>query len=180
MGENNKAFEEKLPRVKARINDCTSIEEYKKLVDSMREEKLNFDKESPRGKARISDCTSVEEYKKLVDIMRKEGKLKVTGFQNDRERTNGVSLCDNSNDPIASAIKNEPQDSCDQTRYYDGIIHDKNLNQAACHKMELTIETDGDIQRITKDIISSIGGNSANFKMKIKIGQFKFEVSNDT
>ena len=62
-------------------------------------------------------------------------------------------------------------------------ITGKNVNDTEPNptreKVKFEIETEGNIDKITKDFLHSLGENSSSFKMNVKIGLFKFEISND-
>lgn len=96
-------------------------------------------------------------------------------------------------DKVDCAIKKEPLLSYDQIEYHDENINSENTNSEnitgvnindtepnpSCEKVKFVIETEGNIDKITKDFLHSLGENSSSFKMNVKIGLFKFEISND-
>ena len=91
-------------------------------------------------------------------------------------------------DKVDCAIKKEPLLSCDQIEYHDENINSENITgenindtepNPTREKVKFEIETEGNIDKITKDFLHSLGENSSSFKMNVKIGLFKFEISND-
>ena len=145
------------------------------LVWSMNDKekyKSPFHQKSPQVTSCLNDCTSIEQYKKSVALVKKQ--LDESG----RFEGTGKILQKNADhESLGCEIKVEPQGTGDRIRYNNENVPS---NKQSSQKVKFVIETDGNIDKITKDFLDSLGENSNDFNMKVKVGSFKFEISNDS
>lgn len=138
-------------------NIYSSIEEYKQFLADQKAEQEELKKKAERGAA-------ILEQRRRKNFLKEIQKNKV---------------CD------CLCIKEEPEDpnSCDkenQQKINDGNLCTRNSGQVNDRKVTFVIETNGNIEKMTKDFLSSLGENSSSFKMKVNVGNFKIEIGNDS
>ena len=132
---------------------------------------------------------SVEEYKRFVSNLKKKKDQEILK----KKATRGAAILEQRKRKIhlqankicdVLSIKEEPglSNSGDQEKNNDENLNFSNSSsdQTNQQRVKFEIETEGDIDKITKDFLSSLGENSSNFNMKVRIGNFKFEICNDS
>ena len=132
---------------------------------------------------------SVEEYKRFVSNLKIKKDQEILKNKATRgaaileQRKRKIHLQEKNNCDVLS-IKEEPgiSNSGDLEQNNDGNLNYINTSsdQSNQQRVKFVIETEGDIDKITKDFLSSLGENSSNFNMKVRIGNFKFEICNDS